>query len=145
MYCHKEFRKKRSDVFARWLIGQALENLQSVGAIHQVARRFVEEWRKLFLYPATDSGFKGLSERRRITPDMAVLALENYAYGGAAISADVVQSVFRRVSRKISRPMLKRALLAAQHGKVDQARRGFEADARHYELVSNYLTYRVSR
>ena len=46
--CGKDFNGEDEENFARWLIGQALDNLNSVGAILQVFDKFAEDWRKKF-------------------------------------------------------------------------------------------------
>lgn len=44
----RNFNEEDEDNHARWLIGQALVNLEDRGAIHKVFDRFADEWRKKF-------------------------------------------------------------------------------------------------
>lgn len=46
--CYGAFDQDDEENFARWLIGQALSNLESVGEIHQVFSTFAAQWRVRF-------------------------------------------------------------------------------------------------
>lgn len=49
----KDFNKDNRDNFARYIIGQALDNLQcEVGAIHPIIHKFTDDWKKKFLVAA---------------------------------------------------------------------------------------------
>ncbi|HBR80607.1 MAG: hypothetical protein UW63_C0054G0002 [Candidatus Uhrbacteria bacterium GW2011_GWF2_44_350] len=44
----KDFNGEDSENFAKWLVGQALDGINSVGAIHQVVHKFAGDWKKKF-------------------------------------------------------------------------------------------------
>jgi hypothetical protein len=46
--CGEAFDETSADNYGRWLIGQALQNLSTLGAIHQVYHKFSDEWRERF-------------------------------------------------------------------------------------------------
>lgn len=46
--CGDEFDSEDPGNVARWLIGQALKDLEEYGAIHQVFHKFASEWQKKF-------------------------------------------------------------------------------------------------
>lgn len=48
VYCGDEFDETDRETYARWLIGQALDNIQHVGTIHGVYHKFSKEWREKF-------------------------------------------------------------------------------------------------
>lgn len=50
--CGKDFDGDSEENFAHWLIGQALDDLKSVGAIHQVFHKFADDWRQKFDHAA---------------------------------------------------------------------------------------------
>ena len=52
--CGDDFREDDRDNHARYLVGQALSCLQSMGAIHQVFGTFHERWKAKFLAPALE-------------------------------------------------------------------------------------------
>lgn len=47
--CEDEFKAKNKDNVAAWIVGQCIECLERVGAIHQVVQKFVEDWKKEFI------------------------------------------------------------------------------------------------
>ena len=51
VYCGAAFDPKSRDIFARWVIGQALDGIATVGAPHQVIERFARDWRETFPPP----------------------------------------------------------------------------------------------
>lgn len=48
-----EYDDNDSENSARWLIGQALDGLESIGAIHPIYHKFADEWREKFALVAT--------------------------------------------------------------------------------------------
>ena len=48
VFCGEAFDGTSRDIFARWLIGQALDGIERVGAPHSMIRRFAEDWRARF-------------------------------------------------------------------------------------------------
>jgi len=46
--CGEEFNAEDRENVARWLIGQALSNLKSVGAIHSILNKFAADWKMKF-------------------------------------------------------------------------------------------------
>ena len=42
-------RPDDADNFGRWIIGQALDGLIKVGAVHQVTHKFIGDWRRRFV------------------------------------------------------------------------------------------------
>ena len=47
--CKENFNKDDKENVARWLIGQALDGIQTFGAIHPIYTKFADEWRVKFL------------------------------------------------------------------------------------------------
>lgn len=47
-FCGEAFDGKSRDIFARWLIGQALDGIEQVGAPHGIVERFAADWRARF-------------------------------------------------------------------------------------------------
>lgn len=45
----KNFQEENPDNHARYIVGQSLENLQAVDAIHPVVHKFAKDWKKKFL------------------------------------------------------------------------------------------------
>lgn len=48
----KNFDKENEENFARYIIGQALDNFEHVGAIHPILQKFVNDWKEKFGYQA---------------------------------------------------------------------------------------------
>lgn len=48
MNCGEDFKKEDRENYAGWVIGQALQNLESLGAIHPMIPGFIEKWRERF-------------------------------------------------------------------------------------------------
>lgn len=46
--CGKEFNGEDRNNFKHWLVRQALDGLQKMGAIHQVVHKFTDDWKKKF-------------------------------------------------------------------------------------------------
>ena len=47
-YCGPAFDRASRDIFARWLIGQALDGIEHVGAPHGIVDKFARDWREAF-------------------------------------------------------------------------------------------------
>ena len=50
-----KFNEKDKENVARYIVGQALDNLITFGSIHQVYSYFAEDWRKKFISPTTEA------------------------------------------------------------------------------------------
>lgn len=48
VYCGDKFDGESPDIFARWVIGQALDGLQKIGAIHPIIHKFAGQWKSKF-------------------------------------------------------------------------------------------------
>jgi hypothetical protein len=48
MFCGAAFNGDDREIYARWLVGQALDGLRQHGSIWFIARRFAAEWRQKF-------------------------------------------------------------------------------------------------
>lgn len=51
----EEFKEEDKDNFARWLVGQALDNLITVGAVHPMFKDFAKDWRNKFSAPSAET------------------------------------------------------------------------------------------
>jgi hypothetical protein len=48
VYTYGEFDENDREVYARWMIGQALDGIRQIGAIHGLIHKFAKSWREKF-------------------------------------------------------------------------------------------------
>lgn len=63
--CGDEFNPDDRENVFRYIVGQALDGLESVGAIHGIIHKFAADWKAMFLAPSQQQGDPGPPISRR--------------------------------------------------------------------------------